>query len=258
VNALHSMIIYYEYLQKTRDKPCAAYARLSIKEIYAEETGISSMRRLVIEFQSKDLQKFSDAAPLMKVKSLEILHFISQDERELSGICKIVLKRPHSSIEDFTGKDKTIEMQVLEREKEGAYIVFFRAKQSQTESSPFDMSKIGGCVVVPFEIKDGKLKITFLGNSIQVNRLLHQAEIMEVRHKVVSLTDAKYSQESPLSRLTEKQRRILIAAYRQGYYDLPRKINSEQLAKRLDVVSSTLVEHLRKAELRILTGMLGS
>jgi predicted DNA binding protein len=50
----------------------------------------------------------------------------------------------------------------------------------------------------------------------------------------------------------------LIAAFKQGYYDLPRKINSEQLAKKLDLVSSTLVEHLRKAERRLLTGMIAS
>ena len=216
------------------------------------------MRRLVLEFQNKDLQRLPDAAPLMKVKSLEILHFIRQDQQELSGICKIELKSPHSSIQDFIGRSKTLEMQVLEREKEGAYTVFFRAKQPNVESPPFDMGKIGGYIIAPFEIKEGKLKITFLGSSAQVKRLLHSAEIMGIRHKIVSLTDAKYSQESPLSRLTEKQRKILIAAYKQGYYDLPRKINSEQLAKRLDMVSSTLVEHLRKAERRLLVGMLGS
>jgi predicted DNA binding protein len=126
------------------------------------------------------------------------------------------------------------------------------------KSSPLDIGKIGGYVVVPFEIKEGKLRVTFLGSSIQVRKLLHQAAIMGIRYRVISLTDSKYSQESPLSRLTEKQRRILIAAYNQGYYDLPRKINSEQLARQLDIGSSTLVEHLRKAERRLLFGLLGS
>jgi len=216
------------------------------------------MHRLVLEFQNKDLQMLPDSEPLMKVKSLEILHFIRQDQQELSGICKIELKNPNSSIEDFIGNNKTIEMQVLERGREGTHTVFFRAKQSQVESPPFDMGKIGGYIIAPFEIKEGKLRITFLGNSAQVKRLLHQMGIMGLRHKIVSLTDAKYSQESPLSSLTERQRKILIAAYKQGYYDLPRKINSEQLAKKLGLVSSTLVEHLRKAERRLLIGMLES
>ena len=82
-------------------------------------------------------------------------------------------------------------MQVLEREKEGAYTVYFRAKQSNVESPPFGMGKIGGYLIVPFEIKEGKLRITFLGNLVQVKRFLHRTEIMRVRHKIVSLTDAK-------------------------------------------------------------------
>jgi predicted DNA binding protein len=126
------------------------------------------------------------------------------------------------------------------------------------KSSPFDIGRIGGYVVVPFEIKEGKLRVTFLGSSVQVRRLLHQTAMMGIRHRVVSLTDSKYSWESPLSRLTERQRKILIAAYSQGYYDLPRKINSEQLARQLDMGSSTLVEHLRKAERRLLTELLGN
>ncbi len=45
--------------------------------------------------------------------------------------------------------------------------------------------------------------------------------------KVVSLMDAKFSPSSPLQRLTEKQRDVLIKAYKLGYYDRPRKISSE-------------------------------
>src|SRR5271157_4461545 len=132
------------------------------------------MRRLVLEFLNEDLQKFPDAPPLMKVRSLEILHFIRQDQQELAGICRIELKNPRSSIEDFIGSNKAIEMRVLERENEGAHIVFFRASQFHMRSSPFDIGKIGGYVVVPFEIKEEKLRVTFLGSSVQVRRLLHQ------------------------------------------------------------------------------------
>jgi len=216
------------------------------------------MRRLVLEFQNKDLKRLPETASLMKIKSLEILHFIRHDQQELSGICTIELKSTHSNIKDFIGRNKNLEMKILERQKEGAYTVFFKARQSKVESLSFDMDKIGGYIVVPFEINDGKLKMTFLGSPAQVKRFLHRMEMMGIRHKIVSLADAKYSQESPLICLTEKQRKILIAAYKQGYYDLPRKINSGQLAKKLDMVSSTLVEHLRKAERRLLVRMLGS
>jgi predicted DNA binding protein len=42
-------------------------------------------------------------------------------------------------------------------------------------------------------------------------------------------------------------------AYKLDYYNLPRKIDSKQLARKLNLKRSTLVVHRRKAELRILT-----
>jgi predicted DNA binding protein len=58
---------------------------------------------------------------------------------------------------------------------------------------------------------------------------------------------------SPLDRLTEKQRKIIISAYRLGYYDVPRKMHSEKLANRMKLSRATLVEHLNKAERRLLS-----
>jgi predicted DNA binding protein len=44
----------------------------------------------------------------------------------------------------------------------------------------------------------------------------------------------------------------MIAAHKNGYYDYPKKINSEQLSKKVNIGKATLVQHLRKAEGRIL------
>jgi predicted DNA binding protein len=64
--------------------------------------------------------------------------------------------------------------------------------------------------------------------------------------------DAQFPSHSPLSRLTEKQRRVLITAHKLGYYDIPRKIRLVQLAERLDIAYSTLDMQLRRAERRLL------
>jgi predicted DNA binding protein len=64
-----------------------------------------------------------------------------------------------------------------------------------------------------------------------------------VRYKVVQLTDASLSPSSPLSRLAEKQRRVLNTCYNLGYYDVPRKISSQQLAAKLKISSSDFIKH---------------
>jgi predicted DNA binding protein len=37
-----------------------------------------------------------------------------------------------------------------------------------------------------------------------------------------------------------------------GYYEIPRRFDSEQLAKKLNLGRSTVAEHLRKAEQRLI------
>jgi predicted DNA binding protein len=105
---------------------------------------------------------------------------------------------------------------------------------------------------LPYIVKDGKVKITFLGNAKQMRGSIKIFEDAGVRTRIISHTDAQFSPHSPLSRLTEKQRRIFITAYTLGYYDMPRKIALVQLAKRLNLARSTLDMHLRRAERRLL------
>jgi predicted DNA binding protein len=40
-----------------------------------------------------------------------------------------------------------------------------------------------------------------------------------------------------------------------GYYDVPRRISSDDLSRHLDVDKSTIVEHLRKAERKIIASI---
>jgi len=109
-----------------------------------------------------------------------------------------------------------------------------------------------GYLSLPFEVKDGKVKVTFLGSAKQVRQFLSPFEDAGVHYRVISLTDAQFPPHSPLNRLTEKQRQVLIMAHNLGYYDIPRKISLVQLAKRFDLALSTLDVLLRRAERRLL------
>ncbi|MDF1532237.1 MAG: helix-turn-helix domain-containing protein, partial [ANME-2 cluster archaeon] len=70
--------------------------------------------------------------------------------------------------------------------------------------------------------------------------------------KILSVEQYDPHISSALNMLTEKQSAILQLAYRSGYFDRPRKITAEELARKVGLHKSTLLEHLRKAEKRVI------
>ncbi|WP_338728423.1 helix-turn-helix domain-containing protein [Haladaptatus sp. DJG-WS-42] len=55
------------------------------------------------------------------------------------------------------------------------------------------------------------------------------------------------------SSLSTRQEEVIRAAIEQGYFDWPRRIDAKTLAAQLDITHTTLLEHLRKAEKKLLT-----
>jgi predicted DNA binding protein len=60
------------------------------------------------------------------------------------------------------------------------------------------------------------------------------------------------SLSSAFSKLTEKQVDALMAALDNGYYEVPKKMTAEEIARKYGVPRTTYEEHVRKAESKIL------
>jgi hypothetical protein len=215
------------------------------------------MRRLIIEVHEKELIKIGIELPQFQtIKSLKLLYFLRQDAKEFAAIAEVEFKDPTSKVEDLLLDGFLVEAQLLEKQKNGSYLVFMRGGPSLSSV----LSSIGiesGYLYPPIGIGDGKIKISFLGAEKQVKDFMEKIDFLGIHYRVVLLADANFSPISPLNQLTEKQQEVLIIAFKLGYYNIPRKITSEELAKKLGIVDSTLVEHIRKAELRLLTQILG-
>lgn len=63
---------------------------------------------------------------------------------------------------------------------------------------------------------------------------------------------ATTARDQRLDTLTAKQRDVFEHAREAGYYEWPRKCDTRELAADLDVSKTTLLEHLRKAEAKLL------
>lgn len=54
--------------------------------------------------------------------------------------------------------------------------------------------------------------------------------------------------------LTDRQREAMIVAHERGFYDWPRESTAEEIADSLDIAAPTFLEHLRRAEAKIVRG----
>jgi predicted DNA binding protein len=81
-------------------------------------------------------------------------------------------------------------------------------------------------------------------------------ELQEVVAGLEECADIAYIRNSegtePDIGLTERQMNTLRAAVEMGYFDTPRRASIKDVAKKLNISASTAVEHLRKAEKKVL------
>jgi predicted DNA binding protein len=91
-----------------------------------------------------------------------------------------------------------------------------------------------------------------IGTSDELQNIVNAAKEREWNMEIVAVHDYNPLVSGLLDELTEKQREILKAAYRYGYFDHPRKIDAGELAVRIGIHKTTLLEHLHKAEKRLI------
>lgn len=60
----------------------------------------------------------------------------------------------------------------------------------------------------------------------------------------------------PLAGLTDRQREVLQTAFEAGYYEVPRAASTEDVAATLELDTSTVTEHLQRAERNLLASHL--
>ena len=211
------------------------------------------MRRLILELDVDTVAEMKKSPSLRTIESMQVLTFLRSSPEEVALICRVKFKDPETKVADVLG-DSFTEIQVLEKGSQG-YVCYFKANRSPLEPKK-DLLGPGIYLTPPYEISDGRLRASFLADAKEIRKILNRLSKGCVPYKVVSLMDAKFSPDSPLGHLTEKQRRVMSAAYKLGYYDLPRKVSSRELAAQLNISEPTLVRHRRKAEKRLLYSVL--
>lgn len=96
-----------------------------------------------------------------------------------------------------------------------------------------------------------------IGSPVELNNILKTAREIGWGFEILSVQKYNPLGTNAFRELTKKQKEILIQAYDNGYFDHPRKVNAEQLAKKIGIHKTTLLDHLHKAEKRLIRNIIG-
>jgi hypothetical protein len=94
----------------------------------------------------------------------------------------------------------------------------------------------------PFEVRDGWVEWTVEGSREQMRDLVNRFRSDEIPHRLLS------TRSTTARLLTPRQREVFEVASREGYWDVPRRINLTELAALLSVAKSTLSNQLQRIE----------
>lgn len=109
-------------------------------------------------------------------------------------------------------------------------------------------------VKTPIAFTDGGILATIVGDPEMFRNALEELpDSLSISIEQVG----KYTPggRNAISKLTQRQREVFETAIEAGYYEIPREVTQEDLAGEFDVTVSTVDEHLRKAEAKLLSAL---
>jgi predicted DNA binding protein len=107
----------------------------------------------------------------------------------------------------------------------------------------------------PFHYDSKRISVSFVSDDRTIRLVLAALKLLG-RVVDIKVQNAVYTDKDPIAVLTGRQKEALLAAKRLGYYDIPRKAGTQRVAAELKLSKATALEHLRKAERRLIDRIL--
>ena len=214
------------------------------------------MRKLTLEMELNDDAKKGMEPLFEKIHSYEILETLKIDwdtcvcidlvEFTLrDGVC--------IGDQEYIGDMEILSVMRSDGNRHTCLIKHHEPEGSRDEFREFSLDII---YTAPTLIERDRQVVSVLGEQQDLRKFVDLIRPSAARIVNMTFKRAAYQKKDVLSVLTEKQRMTVTAAYEHGYYDYPKKIGSEELASKIGISKGTMMEHLRKAEGRMLREIL--
>lgn len=209
------------------------------------------MRTVTLEIEPFDSIKEEMAEIFAIVRSYEILETLKTDYQE--GICIEIMEltlKEGVSIHDLRTMGNIEILSVL-KSIGNKHTCLIRYTEPEETKGQFQESDLGLVHTIPTIVSPEKLIISMMGDQENLSDFVEMSKNIGTIRKM-SFRKAIYHKADVLNVLTDKQREVMVAAFQSGYYEYPKKISSKALSQKVNISKPTLLQHMRKAEGRIL------
>ncbi len=118
--------------------------------------------------------------------------------------------------------------------------------------SPGSLGTYGSKFEHPIVFENDCLTFSMVGDPADFNTFVTDAAQKGWGLEILSVCDYNPHVSGIFDVLTPRQKEILLESYRRGFFDHPRRINAGELAEKMGMHKTTLLEHIHKAEKRLI------
>ena len=186
------------------------------------------------------------------IERFEVISLFTMDGDTHSEVCKFTIKEgiPVDKI-----SCNYVSNLIVLRQKGREYTCLVKGTFSD-EITKF-VRTYGSKFEHPIVFENDCLSFSIVGDPEDISTFVKDAADKGWGLEILSVCDYNPEISGIFDILTPKQKEILHESYRLGFFDHPRKINAGELAERLGMHKTTLLEHIHKAEKRLIGHILG-
>lgn len=104
----------------------------------------------------------------------------------------------------------------------------------------------------PVTVEQGRCTVSIVGSPEELHTILDEARKKGWDTEILAVEEYNPHISGIFRVLTTKQRKVLTEAYQAGYFEQPRRIDAGMLAKKLGMHKTTVLDHIHKAEKRLI------
>jgi len=183
------------------------------------------------------------------LEKYELLQIHRQDDDQIFATQKVKFKDPKMHPKMLEGEHYGMSyIEVINEERGNNEFIFF-SKHNWVKKTKEFLDKLDLIIDPPIILDQDRLLVSIITESKNVDEFVTTLNrFYNGELQILSISHIPLNHEHLFLKLTDRQKEIVYYAVQHGYFEIPRKINSKNIATHFNITRSALYDHLRKIE----------